>query len=164
MMRPETKAGQANRSRVNSPIRAPKGTLFSPEIDYGLHASAPDNPVIAGSAVRRMGPPALFWVALAFTLTMAWLPHPPAVPGDPSDKVQHIAAFVCLSFLGIWAFPQFPLQHLGERLSFVGAIIEVVQNIPVLHRDCDIRDWIADTLAVTVVLLAVATLRRLRFA
>jgi peptidoglycan/LPS O-acetylase OafA/YrhL len=104
----------------------------------------------------------LFLAALVFTLVMAWLPHPPSVPGNPNDKIQHIAAFTCLSLLGAMAFPAFPLARLGERLSFLGAIIEVVQAIPALHRDCDIRDWIADTLAVVVALFVVGALRRSR--
>ena len=106
----------------------------------------------------------LFSAALMFTLIMAWLPHPPSVAGNPNDKIQHIAAFACLSLLGAMAFPTFPLARLGERLSFLGAIIEVVQAIPALHRDCDIRDWFADTLAVIVVLFVVGLLRRSRSA
>ena len=35
----------------------------------------------------------------------------------------------------------------------MGALIEVFQAIPALHRDCDWRDWLADTLAVAGVLL-----------
>ena len=105
---------------------------------------------------------ASFWLALAFTLVMAWLPHPPSVPGNPNDKIQHIAAFSCLSLVGAVAFPNFSLARLAERLSFLGAIIEVVQSIPALRRDCDIRDWIADTIAVVIVLLAVAAFRRSR--
>ena len=104
----------------------------------------------------------LFLAALVLTLVMAWLPHPPSVPGNPNDKIQHIAAFACLTLLGAIAFPAFPLTRLGERLSFFGAIIEVVQAIPALHRDCDIRDWIADTLAVIAVLFVVGALRRSR--
>lgn len=104
----------------------------------------------------------LFLAALVLTLVMAWLPHPPSVPGNPNDKIQHIAAFACLSLLGTMAFPAFSLTRLGERLSFLGAIIEVVQAIPALHRDCDIRDWISDTLAVIAVLFVVGALRRSR--
>ena len=106
----------------------------------------------------------LFLAALLFTLVMAWLPHPPSVPGNPNDKIQHIAAFACLSLLGATACPAFPLARLGERLSFLGAIIEVVQAIPALHRDCDIRDWIADTLAVIVVLSVFGAVRHSRLA
>jgi hypothetical protein len=38
-------------------------------------------------------------------------------------------------------------------LSAFGGFIEVVQAIPALHRDSDIKDWIADTLACGIVLL-----------
>ena len=100
-----------------------------------------------------------FFVALVFTLVMAWLPHPPAIPGNPEDKVQHIAAFLALSFLGAMAFPKASLFQVGERLSFLGALIEVVQNIPVLHRDCDIMDWIADTVAIAIMLILVRAWR-----
>ena len=103
-----------------------------------------------------------FFVALVFTLIMAWLPHPPPVPGNPGDKIQHVAAFTTLSALGVLAFPKASLFRLGERLSFLGALIEVVQNIPALHRDCDIMDWIADTVAVTVTLLVLRAWRRRR--
>jgi hypothetical protein len=46
------------------------------------------------------------------------------------------------------------------RLSLFGAAIELAQAIPALHRDSDIIDWIADTIACGLVLLLVAWLRR----
>jgi len=97
---------------------------------------------------------AAFWLALVFALTMALLPHPPRMPIDGwGDKFEHILAFGTLAVLASTAFPEVTLARLGKRLSFLGALIEVCQSIPALHRDCDIRDWLADTLAVTVVLL-----------
>jgi hypothetical protein len=110
----------------------------------------------------RLVPLALFYGALVFAVVMATLPHPPRVPGDPVDKVQHIIAFATLAWLGAAAYPRMPLPRLGERLSFLGALIEVVQSIPALHRDCDIMDWVADTLAIGVVLLLVGLARRAR--
>ena len=101
----------------------------------------------------------IFFGTLLFTLMMAWLPHPPMVPGNPNDKIQHMAAFAALTALGAFAFPTFPLLRLGERLSFLGAIIEVVQNLPALHRDCDIRDWLADTIAILIVLAFISIAR-----
>ena len=86
---------------------------------------------------------------------MAILPHPPEVPGEPNDKVQHIIAFATLSLLGSFAYPRAALLQLLVRLSLFGAFIEVVQAIPVLHRDSDFFDWVADTAAVVVVLLLV---------
>ena len=98
---------------------------------------------------------AIFWAAACFALVMAVLPHPPEVPGHPNDKIQHIAAFATLALLGSFAYPLTTLLSLLLRLSLFGAAIEVIQAIPALHRDSDILDWLADTAAVTVVLLAV---------
>jgi hypothetical protein len=41
-------------------------------------------------------------------------------------------------------------------LSLFGASIELVQAIPVLHRDSDPLDWIADTIACIIVLGVIA--------
>ncbi|MBC2668302.1 hypothetical protein ACFOON_04865 [Novosphingobium piscinae] len=94
----------------------------------------------------------LFWAALAFAVVMACLPHPPQVPTDRlGDKVNHILAFATLAALAAIGWPRAPRWRTVERLSFLGAVIEVVQSIPALQRDCDIRDWIADTAAILVV-------------
>jgi len=65
-----------------------------------------------------------------------------------------------MSALGAWAYPRFPLLRLLALLSAFGAAIEVFQAIPALHRDSDVWDWVADTAAVSVVLLAVWWWRR----
>jgi VanZ family protein len=98
---------------------------------------------------------AIFWSAAGFAFVMAILPHPPEVPGHPSDKVQHIAAFAALAVLGSFAYPRAALAKLLLWLSLFGAFIEVVQAIPALHRDSDVLDWLADTGAVTIVLLLI---------
>ena len=101
----------------------------------------------------------LFWLAFAIAVTMALLPHPPELPIDAlGDKFEHSLAFATLTLLGTFAFPKMPRWRLAERLSFLGALIEVVQSIPALHRDCDIRDWIADTLAIVVTTALIAAL------
>ena len=103
----------------------------------------------------------LFWCALVFALVMALLPQPPHLSIDRlGDKFEHMLAFSVLALLGSTAYPAMPLFRLGERLSFLGAMIEVLQSIPSLHRDCDIRDWIADTIAVTVMLCLVYLARQ----
>ena len=104
----------------------------------------------------------VFAAALVFTLVMAWLPHPPHVPFERDDNFWHMLAFVALSLLASLAFPAAALARIGERLSFLGALIEVVQGLPALHRDCDIRDWIADTIAIAVTLAIVGGVRRWR--
>lgn len=104
-----------------------------------------------------------FWAALVFACVMAFLPHPPHTPLDPyGDKVQHMSAFAVLAALSALGYAQTPLLRIAERLSFLGALIELVQSIPALHRDCDIRDWLADTAAILAALLLVAIARRLR--
>lgn len=105
----------------------------------------------------------LLALALTFTLTMAWLPHPPHTPLEHFDKLQHMAAFATLAILAAFAFPSARLVLIGERLSFLGALVEVVQAMPAIHRDCDIKDWIADTIAIVIVLMIMATARRRRW-
>jgi hypothetical protein len=102
-----------------------------------------------------------FWSALLFALTMAWVPHPPSV-AEIGDKFQHMAAFGTLSLLACAAYPKADLLRMGERLSFVGAMVEVVQSIPALRRDCDVMDWVADTAIIAAVVAVVALIRSQR--
>ena len=94
-----------------------------------------------------------FWTAAAFALVMALIPHPPQLPGEPSDKVQHIAAFLLLGALGSFAYPKTNPVYLGAGLSLFGAANEVLQLIPALHRDGDPIDWVADTAAVALIII-----------
>jgi VanZ family protein len=97
----------------------------------------------------------LFWAAVAFSFVMAILPYPPDLPGEPNDKVQHIAAFATLAALGAYAYSKTRLWQLLTGLSAYGALIEIVQAIPALRRDSDIKDWVADTMAAGAILLFV---------
>jgi len=94
----------------------------------------------------------VFWAAAVFAFVMAVLPHPPRIPGEPSDKVQHVAAFVTLGVLSKLAYPAASPLQLMVRLSLFGAFIEVVQAIPILNRDSSVWDWVADTIACGLVL------------
>jgi VanZ family protein len=99
-----------------------------------------------------------FWLCLLGAVTLALLPHPPQIK-ELGDKSQHMIAFGSLALIGSFAFPGMTKTRLGERLSFLGALVEIAQSIPALHRNCDIYDWIADTLAIVVVLAALHLLR-----
>lgn len=101
-----------------------------------------------------------FWLAALFALVMATLPKPPQLPGAPSDKIQHIVAFVVLAGLAAAAYRRTRLVVIAAGLSAFGAVIEFLQALPMLHRDSDIRDWVADTAASAVVLLIVWLWRR----
>lgn len=109
--------------------------------------------------LRRLLPLA-FWAALLFAFVMAVLPKPPQLPGQPSDKIQHILAFTVLAGLAAAAFPRASLLKILLLLSAYGALIEFVQTIPALHRDGDWVDWIADTAAAAIVLLLAYFVRR----
>ena len=104
----------------------------------------------------------IFWAAAFFAFVMAVLPHPPQLPGAPSDKVQHIAAFLVLGALASFAWPRTGPVYLATALSLFGAVIELVQLIPALHRDGDPVDWIADTAAAALMLIFLHWLRSRR--
>jgi len=103
---------------------------------------------------------ALFWAALAFTLAMALVPKPPAALLVAGDKILHMAAFAALSGLAALAFARRRLIELFVGLAALGAVIEVLQMIPVLHHDAELGDWIADCVASLAVLLLVQVVRR----
>lgn len=102
----------------------------------------------------------LFWGAAIFAFVMAIMPHPPELPGEPNDKIQHMVAFATLGLLSVWAYARAPILRLFAGLSLYGAFIELAQAIPALNRDSDVKDWIADTVACGIVLLIVAWWRR----
>lgn len=106
-----------------------------------------------------------FVIACLIGVAYALMPMPPKLPTNSwGDKVEHMLGFAALAVLALAAFPRMSRWLVVERLSFLGALVEVLQSIPGLGRDCDIRDWIADTVAVLVVvgLVALVSPRRRR--
>ena len=96
----------------------------------------------------------LFWAASLSALVMALIPYPPPVPGHPSDKLLHMMAFATLGLLGSFAYPRVGALRLIAGLSVFGGVIEILQGTAMIHRDRDALDWIADTVACAVVILA----------
>ena len=95
---------------------------------------------------------AAFWTALLFAFVMALLPKPPQLPGSPTDKVQHILAFVTLAILASAAYPRVRWWQILGGLAAFGGLIELCQAIPMLNRTASWADWIADCAAVSSVL------------
>jgi VanZ family protein len=62
----------------------------------------------------------------------------------PWDKAEHFTAFFGLTILGLLAFPRQRSWQVAMALAVLGALIEGVQGLPAIHRDSDLRDWIAD--------------------
>ncbi|TZG28868.1 hypothetical protein [Sphingomonas montanisoli] len=97
---------------------------------------------------------AAFWATTAFTYGAALMPGDEAPTMGGSDKTDHVAAFLTLTLLARLAYPVAPrwLTFLG--LSIYGAWIEISQGMPIFGRDANIWDWVADSLAILVMMLA----------
>ncbi len=93
-----------------------------------------------------------FFGALAFTFYSAVVPPSHAVQLVPWDKAEHFIAFYGLTGLAVAAFPRARLWLIAAFLSAFGALIEVVQGLPIVHRDRDFWDWVADTIAIVAAL------------
>lgn len=105
----------------------------------------------------------LFWLLFAFALVMALLPKPPQLPIDQfGDKFAHMLAFAALAGVANLAWQTRSWWMIALRLSAFGAAIELLQAISVLHRDSDISDWVADTIAILAATLVVRLLLALR--
>lgn len=102
----------------------------------------------------------LFWLAVVFTLSMALLPAPPTVPGDLGDKLHHIIAFTTLTTLAVLAFGTTRPILIALCLAGLGALIELMQMLPMLGRTAQISDWLADCAAIFAV-LSLVQLQRL---
>jgi len=89
-----------------------------------------------------------FFSALAFTFYSAVIPPEHAVQLVPWDKAEHFLAFYGLTGLAAAAFPRRHIAIIALALSGFGALIEFVQGLPMVHRDRDFWDWVADTLAI----------------
>lgn len=103
----------------------------------------------------------VFWLALMFTFVMALLPKPPSLPVEAGDKALHMVAFAVLSFLAATVFVRRRVIELFLAMAALGALIEVLQMIPTLHRDAEFADWMADCVASLVVLVLCRSVRRL---
>jgi len=104
----------------------------------------------------------LFWGAVTFAVTMALIPHPPALPGQPSDKVAHMIAFATLTLLWALAYPTTSLMIILAALTVLGGVIELVQGTGFVKREASLADWCADVLATVLALVFVIIVRAVR--
>ncbi len=94
----------------------------------------------------------VFFAALVFTFYSAVIPPHKALQLVPWDKAEHFIAFYTLTGLAAAAFPKRNLLWIAAALSGFGALIEFVQGLPIVHRDRDFWDWVADTIAIVAAL------------
>lgn len=104
--------------------------------------------------LRRIAKP-LFWTALIFAYVAAILPQAEAPRIASSDKVEHMIAFFTLAVLARLGYRSVATLRIALMLATFGAVIEFTQLIPMLHRDGEIADWLADVAALTVALVLV---------
>ena len=93
-----------------------------------------------------------FFAALIFTFYSAVIPPAHAVQLVPWDKAEHFIAFYVLTGLAVGAFPGRRLWIIAASLSAFGALIEFVQGLPIVNRDRDFWDWVADSIAIMAAL------------
>ena len=103
----------------------------------------------------------LFWIALIIIYGLAIMPAPDAPSLGVGDKVDHIAAFLCLTLLARPAYPARSPALTGLALSAFGAFIELSQAVPFIHRDASVADWVADSIAILVGLASGRLLARM---
>ncbi len=101
----------------------------------------------------------LFWTAAVVAFAAAVSPPGTTPEFVPWDKAQHFIAFYVLAILGAAAYSRSSPLKIGASLSAFGALIELVQAIPAVHRDADFWDWAADTVAVTAALAPLVLVR-----
>jgi hypothetical protein len=94
----------------------------------------------------------VFLAALIFTFYSAVIPPAQALNLTPWDKATHFIAFYVLTGLAVAAFPKQNPIVIGAWLSAFGGLIEIVQGLPMVHRDRDFWDWVADTIAISCAL------------
>ncbi len=100
-----------------------------------------------------------FFAALIFTFYSAVIPPREALQLVPWDKAEHFIAFYGLTGLAAAAFPKRHVILIAALLSGFGALIEFVQGLPIVHRDRDFWDWVADTLAIGAALAPMLLVR-----
>jgi hypothetical protein len=96
---------------------------------------------------------AAFLGAAGFALWNALIPG-----GDDKslffwDKLAHFTAFYVVALLAIPAFPRAPLAVIAVALTGLGVLIEVLQALPMIHRDSDVKDVVADVAGIAFALL-----------
>ena len=86
-------------------------------------------------------------VVLAFTLTpLGSEVHAPGLLGY--DKLQHLVAFAGLAWLAGAGWGLKNAARIAVALSFVAGSIELLQALPLVHRDPSIWDWVAGNLGI----------------
>lgn len=91
----------------------------------------------------------LYGLAVAVLLYLCLAPSEGLPRVNLWDKAEHAIGWAVLTGSGLVLFPRQPLRVMAFSVAF-GALIEVLQGLPVIHRDSDIKDWLADLVGAAV--------------
>ncbi|ATC33097.1 hypothetical protein CA606_12615 [Caulobacter vibrioides] len=97
--------------------------------------------------INRLGL-AVFTAASAFTLYAALAAGDDNTGLIPWDKAKHFIVFYGLTFLAAMALPRSRWWKIAVVLLGFGIGIEVLQGLPIVGRDADVFDIVADALGI----------------
>lgn len=86
----------------------------------------------------------VFLGAVVFTLYAALAPGDDTAGLIPWDKAKHFIVFYGLTFLASVALPRSRPWKIGGVLLAFGVAIEILQGLPIVGRDADVFDVVAD--------------------
>src|SRR3954471_14525080 len=100
-----------------------------------------------------------FAVVVLVSLAILFAPGSDVPPSPPGvDKLVHGSLFLALAVSGSWAGIRSGV--LAVLLPLYAAASELIQDIPALHRDATVGDWLADVVGVLLGLALWAVLNR----
>ena len=95
---------------------------------------------------------ALYAVAVAVLLYLCLAPEHDLPKVNLWDKAEHGIAWLVLAGAGLTLFPRRPATIAGFAF-LLGGLVELLQGTLPFGRDADLKDWLADTVGVTLALL-----------
>jgi VanZ family protein len=98
-----------------------------------------------------------FAVVVLLFLTLAPSNDLPTV--NVWDKAEHAIAWLVLAGLGLLLFPRHAVRIALFSLG-VGVLVEILQATPMIARDADIRDVLADSAGIAAALVVGRLVRR----
>ena len=103
---------------------------------------------------------AAYGLAVAVLLYLTLAPAEDLPKEHLWDKAEHAIAWIVLAGVGLALWPARPRLIAGFAFG-LGALIEVLQWAMPFGRDGDVRDLLADSVGITVALLAWSVVRKL---
>jgi VanZ family protein len=102
---------------------------------------------------------ALYGAAVAILLYMCLAPSRYLPRVNIWDKAEHATAWLVLAALGLVLFPRQAVTIALFSLGF-GVLVELLQAMPVIGRDADVRDVLADSVGIAAALVVGRLVRK----